>query len=196
MQYPLALIGLLSLLPATIGNPLPDLEPGMSLVPRQIPIEDPSEQCCKVNCHLENVGDGNMHTDWLHTQVTQPIACNGGTCSATYSETYSISWTVSAGISVGFFSGGFSVSESWSEGSGYTCSGGDGENVCVWMAVGHAAYTVQPDTNGYPPICDWNGNLIVRSPLTNNPGGGFYCVRGDDCRAINDNYWCLGQKDC
>lgn len=153
MQYSLGLIGLLSLLPAIIGNPLPEL--GMSPVPRQVQLHDPSQECCKVNCHLENVGDGNMHTDWLHTQVTQPIACNEGTCSATYSKTYSVSWTVNAGISAGFFSGGFSVSESWSDGYGYTCSGKDGENVCVWMAVGHAAYTVQPNTHGYPPIYEY-----------------------------------------
>ncbi|KAH6666878.1 hypothetical protein B0J14DRAFT_642773 [Halenospora varia] len=140
MQYSLGLIGLLSLLPAIIGNPLPGLR--MSPVPRQVQLHDPSQECCKVNCHLENVGDGNMHTDWLHT------------------------------------------------------NGKDGENVCVWMAVGHAAYTVQPNTHGYPPICKWNGNLIVKSPLTNNPGGGFYCVRGNACRAINDHYWCLGQKEC
>ncbi|KAH8656245.1 hypothetical protein BGZ60DRAFT_435339 [Tricladium varicosporioides] len=194
MQYLLVLIGLLGLLPATFSNPLP--ETGMSPVPRQIQLHDPSQECCKANCHIENVGDGNMHVDWLHTQVTQPIACNGGTCSASYTHTYSIGWTVNAGISVGFFNGGFAVSQTWSDERGYICDGNPGETVCVWILVGHAAYTVQPNTRGYPPICNWNGRLLVRSPLTNNPGGGFYCVRGSACRSINDNYWCLGQKEC
>ncbi|KAF4626835.1 hypothetical protein G7Y89_g11321 [Cudoniella acicularis] len=191
MQYPLALIGFLCLLPATIGSPLPDLEPGISLVPRQYQVYDPQDQCCQVNCKVQNVGDGNMHIDWQYTQVTEPLACNGESCNVGYTETYTTQWSINAGVNVGFFTGGFAVSESFAQGDTNTCDGVAGDTVCVWRSVAYAAYTVQPDPS--QPICNWNGNIVMRAPLTDNPGQ-FYCVK-NACRNINDNYWCLGEQN-
>jgi hypothetical protein len=140
------LYGLLNLLSTSLATPL--------LASRQVQIEDPDVQCCETNCHLKNVGDGNMHIDWLHSQVSDNIQCaQTPDCSAGHSESISLTWSINAGINVAFFSGGFSVSESYSHTETVSCPTTPGNVVCIWSKVAHAAYTVTENLDGYPPIC-------------------------------------------
>ena len=154
MYSALVLIGLLSLIPVSVANPI--ALPGTSLVPRQyIPGYAPKDSCCKAKCDLELAGNnGNYHKIFHYQQVTEPIDCTDGKCSATYTDTYTIGFWIGGGLNVGFFSGGFDVSQSWSKAKGYSCDADPGQKVCVWMAVAHAEYLVTaPESQ---PICEWH----------------------------------------
>lgn len=61
-------------------------------------------------------------------------------CSVGNSQSisYTIGWTATL-TPVSWISGGFSVSESWSTGNTYTCTGSAGEDVCVWYNTAHTA---------------------------------------------------------
>ncbi|CAG7564520.1 unnamed protein product [Fusarium equiseti] len=134
------------------------------------------------------------HQNYLHKQLSEVVNCGSApSCSVgnTQSVSYTIGWTANL-TPVSWISGGFSVSESWSTGNTYCCTGSTGEDVCVWYNTAHTAYSVQNmqrdsckvgggwDTDGDP--------FVMFSPNTNNRGGGYYCVIGT-CRAQGDNYW-------
>jgi len=120
---------------------------------------------------------------------------------------YTIGWTANL-TPVSWISGGFSVSESWSTGNTYSCTGSTGEDVCVWYNTAHTAckypfsllktvvdwfsdtvQNMQRDSCKVGGGWDADGDpFVMFSPNANNRGGGYYCVIGT-CRAQGDNYW-------
>jgi hypothetical protein len=91
-----------------------------------------------------------------------------------------------------WLTGGFDVQKTWETGNQYTCYGAEGDDVCIWYKTAHTAVTVHnimtmqaPCSNPVETISD---NIILKSPNSNNRGGGYYCVIGT-CRAKGDAYW-------
>ncbi|RBR26133.1 uncharacterized protein FIESC28_01161 [Fusarium coffeatum] len=156
------------------------------------PINDPPP--CSVLTMTSLVGDGDPHQNYFHKQLSEVVSCGSApSCSVgnTQSVSYTIGWTASL-TPVSWISGGFSVSESWSTGNTYSCTGSTGEDVCVWYNTAHTAYTVQNmqrDSCAVGGGWDADGDpFVMFSPNANNRGGGYYCVIGT-CRAQGDNYW-------
>ncbi|KAI7162803.1 hypothetical protein KC349_g1722 [Hortaea werneckii] len=166
-----------------LSDELDGLGNGSSLDKRQL--------CNQFDPRTTLVGDGDPHQDWLHQQMTDTIACGGGSCSVgqTLTHSYSFGWSASASAA-GWITGGFSVQESVSSGNAYTCDAGPGESVCLWKHIGHTAYTVQ---NQLCNPCSGCKNLgekyVMTSPNSNNIGTNFYCVRGSACRLRGSHYW-------
>ncbi|KAI1044192.1 hypothetical protein LB505_008607 [Fusarium chuoi] len=156
------------------------------------PINDPP--ACSILTGTSLVGDGDPHQNYFHKQLSEVVNCGTAqSCSVGNSQSisYTIGWTATL-TPVSWISGGFSVSESWSTGNTYTCTGSAGEDVCVWYNTAHTAYTVQ---NRERDSCDVGGGwestgdpFVMYSPNESNRGGGYYCVIGT-CRAQGDNYW-------
>lgn len=146
--------------------------------------------CCTGDCVYSPVGDGNPHEDFYHVQVSQPETCGpdpGQTCAATQTESHTVGWSFSGGISAqGWVSAGFDVSESYTSGDSYSCTGNPGEKVCVWLKVAHTAYTVDLSdiSNGVNGVCSTQdfGPLVMESPNTDNADGGYVssCAFWDD----------------
>ncbi|KAK7415579.1 hypothetical protein QQZ08_012295 [Neonectria magnoliae] len=107
------------------------------------------------------------------------------------SESYTIGFSVSGDIT-SWLSGGFDPQKFWETGNSYTCYGAVGDTVCVWYNMAHTAYTVrsivtqqQPCSNSVETVSD---PVVIKSPNSNNRGGGYYCAIGT-CRAEGDAYW-------
>ncbi|KAF5662963.1 hypothetical protein FHETE_7708 [Fusarium heterosporum] len=142
------------------------------------------------------VGDGDPHQNYFHKQLSEVISCGSAqSCSVSENESksFTIGWTASV-TPVAWVNGGFSVSLSWTTGNAYSCSGGHGEDVCIWYKTAHTAYTVQNRERVTGP-CATDGKwhftsdpFVMFSPNEGNRGGGYYCVVGT-CRAQGDAYW-------
>ncbi|KPM44436.1 hypothetical protein AK830_g2087 [Neonectria ditissima] len=155
------------------------------------PIVDPPD--CNIQEGTFLVGDGNPHQNYFHKQLSEVVSCgNSVSCTVGQSEStsYTIGWSASL-TPFSWISGTFSVSETWTTGSTYSCTGAPGEDICVWYNTAHTAYTVQnKDRN----LCDgstWYDSgdpFVLFSPNSANRGGGYYCVIGT-CRAQGDGYW-------
>ncbi|KAH6962674.1 hypothetical protein BKA56DRAFT_698738 [Ilyonectria sp. MPI-CAGE-AT-0026] len=140
------------------------------------------------------VGDGDPHQNYYHLQISGVINCgSAASCSVGYlqSESFTIGFSTSATI-YEWLSLGFDVSKSWTTRNTYTCTGEEGDDVCVWYNTAHTAVTVRnylsklaPCEN---PVTVVSDPVIVKSPNSDNRGGGYYCVIGT-CRAKGDNYW-------
>jgi hypothetical protein len=146
---------------------------------------------CISNTDVVLVGDGNPHQNFLHKQISENNNC-GAAPSCSVGETKTTSFTI--GFSGGgskWVSGGFDVSKSWSTGNTYSCNGAKGDTVCIWYNTAHTAYTVRSTTTSscYTPNNGQAGDpYVLKSPNSQNRGGGYYCVIGT-CRAKGDEYW-------
>ena len=140
-------------------------------------------------------GKGDPHQNAWDAQLSETITCTGTAgCSVgvSNSQAWTVGFTATARINE-WISGGFSVSKSWTTANTYTCNGAPGETVCLWYNTMHTAYTVYniyemvgtPGCNNFPVT---GPNFILRSPNTNNAGGGYYCVVGT-CRTQGQAYW-------
>ncbi|KAK7418933.1 hypothetical protein QQX98_003636 [Neonectria punicea] len=149
---------------------------------------------CQPKATTYMVGDGDPHQNYYHKQISENIFCGASpSCAVGYeqSESYTIGFSVSGDIT-SWLSGGFDVQKSWETGNSYTCYGAVGDTVCVWYNTAHTAYTVrsvvtqqQPCSNPVETVSD---PVVIKSPNSNNRGGGYYCVIGT-CRAKGDAYW-------
>lgn len=147
--------------------------------------------CCMGDCKYELVGNGDPHQNYFHKQVTENINCgSAASCSVSKLTSYTISYSVNAGGAVGFITGGFAVSESWTSGESYSCTGTPGEDLCVWVNIAHTAYTVKLPSDASTACTNQPyGPLVMESPNTDNEGGGYYCVTGSACRGLGQGYW-------
>ncbi|KAJ5825876.1 hypothetical protein N7474_003014 [Penicillium riverlandense] len=148
--------------------------------------------CGQWSSSTQIVGDGDPHQNYLHTQLSENVNCGEAT-SCTVGQTESISYTIGWSATATAFewlTGGFSVSVSWTTGNTYSCTGSSNDTVCVWYNTAHTAYTVQNgaynDCTGFSPS---GGTLIMRSPNSNNVGGGYNCIIGTSCSSQGANYW-------
>ena len=140
-------------------------------------------------------GNGNPHQNAWDSQLSETISCGSAAgCSVgnTDSKSYTVGFTATAKLNE-WISGGFSVSQTWTTGNTYTCNGASGDTVCIWYNTMHTAYTVYNElTMAGPWGCDQgpvnSPDFILRSPNTNNAGGGYYCVVGT-CRSQGEAYW-------
>jgi hypothetical protein len=150
---------------------------------------DPPGTCFK---NVEIDGNGSPSDRHLHKQVSQPLQCSpGATCSVSELTSYTIGWTADVGASQ-WISAGFSVTESWTSGDTYSCTGNPGDTVCVWLDMDHTVYSVHDFYEGTLPGCGSGGTgdpYRITSPNTDNAGGQYYCVNGDACRNDGDQYW-------
>lgn len=158
------------------------------------------------------VGDGDPHQNYYHLQISvsgsvlnsvinsqtnflqEVINCgSAASCSVGYvqSESFTIGFSTSATI-YEWLSLGFDVSKSWTTGNTYTCTGEEGDDVCIWYNTAHTAVTVRNYVSQLAPcgnpVTIVSDPVIVKSPNSDNRGGGYYCVIGT-CRAKGDNYW-------
>ncbi|ORX35461.1 hypothetical protein BD324DRAFT_652587 [Kockovaella imperatae] len=152
----------------------------------------------------QNPGNGDPHQNYWHVQLSESITCSQDAgCQVGQSQTTSITvdWSLASAADITeWFTAGFDVSESWTTGNSYTCDGNAGETVCIWQNVAHTAYSVmEEEINNCVGVTSSHAG-VIRSPNSNNQGGGFYCVVGT-CGDQGDGYWeagCAGgpQKNC
>ena len=143
------------------------------------------------DCDFFAIGPPKPDDGFHHYQVTDNVGCGSGGstqdgCSVSKLKSHTF------GIETGLGSFGpiggllqFGVSESWTSGETYTCDAGQGQTVCVWVNVDYKVFgaSALPQCPQPPPGAE------VKVPTTDNAGGGYYCVYGDDCRAMDQNYW-------
>ncbi|KAF4875423.1 hypothetical protein CGCSCA1_v005578 [Colletotrichum siamense] len=151
-------------------------------------------QGCYPQKWTELVGDGNPHQNYYHSQITENNECGLATCSTgtETSKSVSVGWSVETGGSISeWITGGFSVSVSWSAAVSQGCETEPGNTVCQWYRTAHTAYTVRAGTtNTCSFIRSLSDPMVLRSPNTNNAGGGYYCVVGAQfCRSLGSAYW-------
>ncbi|KAI8237974.1 hypothetical protein K4K57_002919 [Colletotrichum sp. SAR 10_99] len=151
-------------------------------------------QGCYPQKWTELVGDGNPHQNYYHSQITENNECGLATCSTgtETSKSVSVGWSVETGGSISeWITGGFSVSVSWSAAVSQGCETEPGNTVCQWYRTAHTAYTVRAGTtNTCSFIRSLSSPMVLRSPNTNNAGGGYYCVVGAQfCRSLGSAYW-------
>ncbi|MCJ1230185.1 hypothetical protein MMC12_006857 [Toensbergia leucococca] len=129
------------------------------------------------------VSDGNPHFNGLQKQVSELLSCGTEGCQVTQLTSYTIGWSISIGTKFDFIDIGGDVEKSWTTGDSYTCNGGPGDTICVWVNLQHTAYTVWTDW------CYTDPNpYVVKAPHKDNWGGKYYCVVGT-CRNNGDEYW-------
>ncbi|KAH0420091.1 hypothetical protein CcaCcLH18_14188 [Colletotrichum camelliae] len=151
-------------------------------------------QGCYPQKWTELVGDGNPHQNYYHSQITENNECGLATCSTgtETSKSVSVGWSIETGGSISeWITGGFSVSVSWSAAVSQGCETEPGNTVCQWYRTAHTAYTVRAGTtNTCSFIRSLSDPMVLRSPNTNNAGGGYYCVVGAQfCRSLGSAYW-------
>jgi hypothetical protein len=118
------------------------------------------------------------------------LHCTQNTCTIGYTtqKSYTIGFQASASVA-GWIAGGFAVEKSVTTGTYSECNGGPGQYMAVWKKVAQTAYTVR---NRYVVGCTavtYSDNYVMWSPNTNNRGGEFYCVYGQQyVRAIGDRW--------
>ncbi|CAL5868549.1 uncharacterized protein PFLUO_LOCUS2776 [Penicillium psychrofluorescens] len=148
--------------------------------------------CGQWSSDTQVVGDGDPHQNYLHTQLSENVNCGEATsCTVGQSESisYTIGWSATA-TAFQWLTGGFAVSVTWTTGDTYSCTGSSNDTVCVWYNTAHTAYTVQNgaynDCTGFSPS---GGTFIMRSPNSNNEGGGYNCIIGSSCTNQGADYW-------
>ncbi|KAF0331288.1 hypothetical protein RB213_001369 [Colletotrichum asianum] len=151
-------------------------------------------QGCYPQKWTELVGDGNPHQNYYHSQITENNECGLATCSTgtETSKSVSVGWSVETGGSISeWITGGFSVSVSWSAAVSQGCETEPGNTICQWYRTAHTAYTVRAGTtNTCSFIRSLSDPMVLRSPNTNNAGGGYDCVVGAQfCRSLGSAYW-------
>ncbi|PLN78462.1 hypothetical protein BDW42DRAFT_143501 [Aspergillus taichungensis] len=159
--------------------------------------EDP---CSPDHDGIDLRGDGNPKQRYLHKQISENIDCtNVKSCTVgrTESESYSIGFSSSL-TGGGWITGGFDVSKSWSTGNTYSCSGEEGDEVCIWYKTAHTAYEVHREgyMDCFMTTCGARcpeADYTLTSPNERNSGGGYYCVIGT-CRSKGEQYWEEGRK--
>lgn len=171
-----------------------------------IPLENSLEPRQQATTYIRDCGGPitvlakNPHpTQWyLHMQVTDPVSCGNGGCSAGKIDTHTITYTVSGGGGINFFSffsatSSLTVGKGTTKGETITCDGDDGEQVCIWASIAHTEYTVY-ERNKYskikPKECGkWSTpERRMNAPNGNFVGSHYYCVR-NNCRNNGDRYW-------
>lgn len=149
-------------------------------------VEDTPRPC---QIAVELVGDGDPHQNYLHIQITEPMACGpNDNCYVEHQTAETVGWSVNGGIDH-WISGGFAVEQSWTIGAAYGCHSDGADKVAVWHKVAHTAYTAR---NRYRGDCGHydEGHYIIWSPNHDNRGGEYYCVRGSGyVRNKGDQYW-------
>ena len=132
-----------------------------------------------------------------HMQVSDTLDCSDGECevSQTNEHTFGIETSVELGggasdvvANVGA-SIGVTVTESWTNGKTKTCAAGEGESVCIWVAVPYQKVEMSVRKSHLYPCSNpktAEGNFPEEKSASEN----YYCVRGkDNCRADGDGYW-------
>ncbi|KAJ5612751.1 hypothetical protein N7510_005945 [Penicillium lagena] len=180
-------------------NKAPETETTNIVQRNEMPMHKRQAPCGQWSSSTQIVGDGDPHQNYLHTQLSVSVLQNlenvncgeASSCTVGQSESisYTIGWTASA-TAFEWLTGGFSVSVSWTTGDTYSCTGSSNDTVCVWYNTAHTAYTVQNgaynDCTGFSPS---GSTLIMRSPNSNNVGGGYNCIIGTSCSSQGANYW-------
>ena len=150
-----------------------------SLAPRQYSFPDVSANCP----HLTIAGPskGPAHHHW---QVTDNMSCggaNGCGTSKLQSHTFGVDSSISITKIIGLTAG---ITESWTSGETYTCDGVKGDTVCVWVDVAYSIFDMKTASG-----CSDHSLVEAKIPNADNNGGGYYCVTGSACRALDQNYW-------
>ncbi|KAK3938466.1 hypothetical protein QBC46DRAFT_440464 [Diplogelasinospora grovesii] len=139
------------------------------------------------------IGDGDPHQNFFHQQVSQNMNCAAADrCSIETGKdtSFSIGWWASADA-LSWLSGGFSVEQTWEVTESWKCDGQRDQTVCVWCSNGYTSYRVRNEWKNVDCGDSYLGDpFIMYSPNTDNPGGGNYCVIGDQyCRSQGAGYW-------
>lgn len=139
------------------------------------------------------VGDGDPHQSYYYRQVTQNFDCGDGDCALLKfeSRTFNVGFGGSDNAATEdhtFASLGFDVSETWTSGQRFSCSGKRGDKLCAWVKVASTNYTVK---NRYSRGC-LKQNLnpyVISAPNKDNKGGEYECKRDDDCKYLDAEHW-------
>ncbi|KAL9563719.1 hypothetical protein ACKAV7_012108 [Fusarium commune] len=154
------------------------------------------ERRCERSPSLD--GSGWPHQRYFFRQVSEVVQCGKNqSCSVGSDKGHTKAFGFTSTVSTKFSSYGFSVTDSYTVGSSYTCTGSAGDKICVWYMVAHTAYTVRNPIGAYPwKGCDKHGmQFIMAAPNQNNDGGSFLCKVNEECRSMHDEYWdCYGNK--
>ena len=119
-------------------------------------------------------------------QVTDVIDCGAGTCSVSKINEHTFGYSIGGGVNNEFVSLDASVTEEWTSGTQYQCDGEKGQKACVWVKVAYTKYNLEADKG---MSCSGPTHADMTAPNTNNVGGEYYCVYGDDCKGLGLGYW-------
>ncbi|MDI1489540.1 MAG: hypothetical protein OHK93_008821 [Ramalina farinacea] len=119
-------------------------------------------------------------------QVTDVIDCGAGTCSVSKINEHTFGYSIGGGVNNEFVSLDASVTEEWTSGTQYQCDGEKGQKACVWVKVAYTTYNLEADKG---MSCSGPTHADMTAPNTNNVGGEYYCVYGDDCKGLGLGYW-------
>ncbi|KAK2766688.1 hypothetical protein FQN54_006001 [Arachnomyces sp. PD_36] len=140
-------------------------------------------------------------SDVTNKAIQEPNTCATESCTAEYESSNTFTFGVSASVSpFEWISGGFNVEQSTTTGQNFACYGGSYDKVCVWYTTSYTEYTVRNrvDVPAYPPLCEAlmapqypsiSEPFAISSPNTDNTGGGYYCVIGDECTVTGSDFW-------
>ncbi|KAL9128726.1 MAG: hypothetical protein Q9217_002659 [Psora testacea] len=164
-----------------LGIPVEEVNPATNqLAERQYVWNDVA-----ANCPYSRIVGGPKGQAYHHYQVTDNIGCSQVECSAGKLKEHTFGIEAGAGIAGSIVGLSAGIIEEWTSGEQYTCTGGPGDTICVWVKTAYTKYDI-----GTADGCRNKATIEGKFPNKDNAGGGYYCVVGlEYCRSINSHYW-------